>query len=256
MPLDRSWRLLDFGRIDIYTAMATDEAILNGVADGSSPDTIRFAQFDPPVVSLGYFQSVRDEIDLDACERLGIGVARRLIGGGAAYEDFRGELTYGVCVRLPHPRIPSDLLPSYEALSSGVIAGLGHLGVNASFAGVNDVVVRGRKIGGVGQCRCKDALLQEGSILLDDMPNMFKVLKISQRKMQEKGFSDPQDRMTNIKRELGEQADIGGLKRLLVKSFEDRLQVAITPGALNDREKSVISNLREKYSSVEWVHRR
>ena len=236
--------------------MATDEAILNGVADGSSPDTIRFAQFDPPVVSLGYFQSVRDEIDLDACERLGIGVARRLIGGGAAYEDFRGELTYGVCVKLPHPRVPSDLLPSYEALSSGVIAGLGHLGVNASFAGVNDVVVRGRKIGGVGQCRCKDALLQEGSILLDDMPNMFKVLKISQRKMQEKGFSDPQDRMTNIKRELGEQADIGGLKRLLVKSFEDRLQVAITPGALNDREKSVISNLREKYSSVEWVHRR
>jgi len=254
--VEKCWRLLDFGQIDIYTAMAMDEVILNGVADGSSPDTIRFAQFDPPVVSLGYFQSACDEIDLDACRHLGIGVARRLIGGGAAYEDSRGELTYGVCVKLPHPRIPSDLLPSYEALSSGVIAGLNSLGVNASFAGVNDVVVRGRKIGGVGQCRCKDALLQEGSVLLDDMPNMFKVLRISQKKMQEKGFSDPQDRMTHIKRELGEPTDAGKLKRSLVKGFEDKLHVAITPGPLNDKEKSLIDTLRKKYSSAEWVYRR
>lgn len=254
--MERSWRLLDFGQIDIYTAMAMDEAILNGVADGTSPDTIRFAQFEPPVVSLGYFQSVRDEIDLDSCKRLGIGVARRLIGGGAAYEDAKGELTYGICIRLPHPRIPSDLLLSYEALSSGVAAGLAHFGVTASFAGVNDVVVGGRKIGGVGQCRNKDALLQEGSVLLDDMPNMFKVLKISQKKMQEKGFSDPQDRMTNIKRELGEYADVEKLKTFLVKGFEDRLQIAITPGALNDKERSLVSNLRMKYSSDEWVYRR
>jgi lipoate---protein ligase len=254
--VERFWRLLDFGQIDIYKAMAMDEAILNGVADGSSPDTIRFAQFDPPVVSLGYFQSAYDEVDLDACKRLGIGVARRLIGGGAAYEDSVGELTYGVCVKLPHPRIPSDLLPSYEALSSGVVAGLNHLGVNASFAGVNDVVVRGRKIGGVGQCRCKDALLQEGSVLLDDMPNMFKVLKISQKKIQDKGFLDPRDRMTNMKRELGEDIDIGKLKHLLVKGFEDRLQIVVALGTLNDKEKSFIDNLREKYSSAEWIYRR
>lgn len=254
--MERSWRLLDFGQIDIYTAMATDEAILNGVAEGSSPDTIRFAQFDPPVVSLGYFQSARDEIDLDVCKRLGIPVARRLIGGGAAYEHSSGELTYGICVRLPHPGIPSDLLPSYEALSSGIIAGLRYLGVNASFAGINDVVVRGRKIGGVGQCRSKDALLQEGSVLLDDMPNMFKVLRISQMKMKDKGFSDPQDRMTNIKREIGEPTDTGKLKRFLVKGFEDALQIAITPGTLNDNEISLIDNLREKYSSADWIYRR
>ena len=172
--MERFWRLLDFGQIDIYTAMAMDEAILNGVADGSSPDTIRFAQFDPPVVSLGYFQSAHDEIDLDACKRLGIGVARRLIGGGAAYEDSIGELTYGICVKLPHPRIPSDLLPSYEALSSGVIAGLRHLGVNASFAGVNDVVVRGRKIGGVGQCDVRTPCYRKGRFYSTTCPTCSK----------------------------------------------------------------------------------
>jgi lipoate-protein ligase A len=252
----RSWRLLDFGRIDICTAMAMDEAILTGVADGSSPDTIRFAQFEPPTVSLGYFQSVREEIDVDACRRLRIDLARRLIGGGAAYEDSRGELTYGICVRLPHSGIPSDLSASYEALSSGVAAGLGYLGVKATFAGLNDVVVGGRKIGGVGQCRSKDALLQEGSVLLDDMPAMFKVLKISKKKMQQKGFSNPQDRMTNIRRELGKRVDVEELKRLLIKGFEDRLPISITAGALNDKEMSQVGKLRKKYSRAEWVHRR
>jgi lipoate-protein ligase A len=88
------------------------------------------------------------------------------------------------------------------------------------------------------------------------MPNMFKVLKISRKKTREKGFSDPQDRMTNIRRELGEHTDIGKLKGLLVKGFEDRLRVAITPGALNEKERGLIDDLREKYSSAEWIYRR
>ena len=224
--------------------------------DGQSPNTIRFARFKPPTVSVGYFQSVNEHIDVDMCKRLDIGIARRLIGGGAAYEDYRGELTYGVCVKLPHPRIPVDFVPSYRALSEGVIIGLQRFGLPASFAGVNDVVVNGKKIGGVGQCRFRDALLQEGSILFDDMPDMFKVLKISESKLRDKGFSRHEDRMTNIKRELGERIDPTILMRHLTKGFEEALRIKLESRELTDREKKMIGSLSEKYHSQEWIYRK
>ncbi len=254
--MSECWRLLDFGEIDINTVLAVDEAILTTLSEGSSPNTIRFAQFKPPVVSLGYFQSVYDEIDLKACKHLNVGIARRLIGGGAAYEDFRGELTYGICVILPHTKIPMDFLPSYKVLTEGVITGLKYLGLDAYYVGINDVVVNGRKIGGVGQSRVRNALLQEGSVLFDDMSNMFKVLKISRMKIKDKGLLKPKDRVTNIKKELGEKIDLATLKKILIKGFEETLQIILSPGELNDNEKKMIPNLKKKYTSLEWIYQR
>jgi len=58
------WRLLDTSISDGYTNMAMDEAVLTAVSCGLVPPTLRFYGWDPPTVTLGYFQDAEEEIGL------------------------------------------------------------------------------------------------------------------------------------------------------------------------------------------------
>jgi lipoate-protein ligase A len=51
-----SWRFLDSGAMSPSLNMAIDRAILALHANGQAPPTLRFYQWQPPAVSLGYFQ--------------------------------------------------------------------------------------------------------------------------------------------------------------------------------------------------------
>ncbi len=61
--------------------MALDEALLDSIAAGQSPPTLRLYRWQRPAVTLGRFQSVSRTIRLDACSRLDVPLARRLSGG-------------------------------------------------------------------------------------------------------------------------------------------------------------------------------
>ena len=77
------WRLLleDAPRTAAAN-MALDEAIMEAVARGESPPTLRFYQWDPPGLSLGKRQPLSG-VDLDRCRRDGVVVVRRATGGFA-----------------------------------------------------------------------------------------------------------------------------------------------------------------------------
>ena len=51
------WRLLINSPTNGVTNMARDEALLVAVGEGASLPTMRFYKWDPPTISLGYFQS-------------------------------------------------------------------------------------------------------------------------------------------------------------------------------------------------------
>ena len=48
--------------------MAIDEAIMLSMKTGESPPTFRFYRWNPSAVSIGTFQSMRDEVDLEYCK--------------------------------------------------------------------------------------------------------------------------------------------------------------------------------------------
>ncbi|MEM3088632.1 MAG: lipoate--protein ligase family protein, partial [Candidatus Bathyarchaeia archaeon] len=110
------WRLLGLDVYNAYMNMAIDEAITQKRSQGVVPNTIRFYRWKPSAVSIGYFQLVEQEVNLDVCQELGVDVVRRMTGGGAVYHDYNGELTYSVIVDQGNPKIPEDITKSYETI--------------------------------------------------------------------------------------------------------------------------------------------
>src|SRR5438105_7871697 len=126
-----SWRLLVDPAAGGAWNMAVDEVLLDGVAAGTTPPTLRFYEWMPPCLSLGYFQPF-EVVDVDGCRALGIEVVRRPTGGRAILHDR--ELTYSVA--LPASLLGHDggVLPSYYRLSLALQDGLRRLGVPATLA--------------------------------------------------------------------------------------------------------------------------
>src|SRR5881398_2718711 len=191
---DAGWRLLLDPPAEGAWNMAVDEVLLEGVAAGSSPPTLRFYAWTPACLSLGYFQPF-SVVNVEGCRGLGIDIVRRPTGGRAILHDR--ELTYSVA--LPAAVLGQDggVLPSYYRLSLALQDGLRRLGVPATLApesagssaahgpvcfdrpSAHEILLHGRKLVGSAQMRRGGGLLQHGSILIE--PRIDKLLACLQR---------------------------------------------------------------------------
>ncbi|MEM1582118.1 MAG: biotin/lipoate A/B protein ligase family protein [Candidatus Bathyarchaeia archaeon] len=252
------WRLLDTGLRDAFYNMALDEAIAIARARDIVPNTVRFFRWEPSAVSIGYFQSMGEEVDVEACDRLGINYVRRRTGGGAVYHDRDGELTYSIIVIENHRLISRDFQKTYEILCSGLVEGLRLLGVPAEFKPINDIVVNGRKISGNAQTRGMGVVHQHGTILRDVNPQlMFTVLKVPSEKIRDKMIRSVEERVTSLKKYLGRDIGFGELKNALISGFESTFNIELESGEITDFEERMAMKLKEeKYSKKEWNFRR
>lgn len=252
-----TWRLIDMRIEDAATQMAIDEAIAMARLEEDTPDTIRLYRWKPSAVSVGYFQSLEKEVNLDACEKYGVDVIRRITGGGAVYHDYGGEITYSLVAPESHPRIPRDILASYKLICGAIVAGLKNLGIGAEFKPVNDILAGGKKISGNAQTRRHGVVLQHGTVLVDsDLERMFQVLRVSDVKISDKLIQAVEERVTNIRRYLGRRVKFDEARDALVRGFEETLNIELKPGELTSREEDFVGRLREKYRSQEWVFQR
>src|SRR4030042_534401 len=83
----RQWRLLDTGPRSAVDNVALDEVLLEECGRGASPNTVRFLQFDPPAVLLGFHQCAAQEVRTEYCRTKGIDINRRITGGGTIFFD-------------------------------------------------------------------------------------------------------------------------------------------------------------------------
>jgi lipoate-protein ligase A len=243
---------------DAYRNMAIDEAICRLRSQDKSPNTIRFYRWKPSAVSIGYFQLLDQEVNLAECEKFGFDVVRRMTGGGAVYHAYEGEVTYSVIVKEDHPRIPKDVIKSYELICGAVVDGLKTLGIEAEFRPVNDIDVRGKKISGNAQTRRWGVVVQHGTIFVDtDIRTMFTVLKVSKEKISDKLIKSVEDRVTTIHRETGQKVGFDEVTQALKESFPKVFGVQTLEGGLSEEEKTLVERLREeKYTKREWIFNR
>lgn len=243
------WRIVELETYDAYFNMAMDEAISEGIMNSSSPPTIRFYTWKPGAVSIGYFQSMKDEVNLDTCKELGIDCIRRWTGGGAVYHDAKGEITYSLIA--PASLFPKNIVKSYEMICGWIVDGLGTLGIDAVFSPVNDVLVESKKISGSAQTRRGGILLQHGTVLYDtDLATMFSVLNVSRQKITDKMIQKAQERVTCIsKHKTVDKKDV--YQALLGAFTNDKDHEA---GTWNENEIVRAKELAEqKYKTKEWL---
>jgi lipoate-protein ligase A len=237
---------------DAATNMAIDEAILR-TRKSKDFNTLRLYHWDPSAVSIGYFQSIFDEINLEYAEKNRISVIRRITGGGAVYHDHRGDLTYSIIVNQGFPGI-SNLKESYTVLSSGLLKGLIKFGLDAKFEGINDISVNSKKISGNAQTRRFESVLQHGTLLLSVNPElMFSVLKVDNEKMKDKLIKNVYEHVTSIEKELGE-FDVLKLKNSIVEGYKSSFpEFEFIAGTLDPDEVNLIDMIKkERYLERSW----
>jgi len=256
--VSEKWRLLDTGLNDAFYNMALDEAIAIARSRGLVPNTIRFFRWNPSAVSIGYFQSMEEEVDIKACDEMGIDYVRRRTGGGAVYHDRDGELTYSIIMNEDHRLISRDFQETYRTLCSALVIGLRRLGVPAEFKPINDIVAQGKKMSGNAQTRGMNVVHQHGTILRKVNPAlMFRVLNVPSEKIRDKLIKSVKERVTSINDILGREVSFKELKDALIHGFEDSFGIELTPGDVTDFEENLAQRLKaEKYATKEWNFKR
>ncbi len=248
------FRFIDLETHDAYMNMAIDEAIMLSMREGKSPPTFRLYRWNPSAVSIGTFQSMTDEVDVEFCRKNGIDYIRRITGGGAVYHDYEGEITYSIIMPKGHRLAPNDILDSYRLLCGGIVSALKHLSIEAEFKPINDVNVGSKKISGNAMTRRQGCILQHGTTLLDlDVALMFTILKVPQEKISDKMISDAKERVTSIRDILDQKVQINELKEALMQGFSQALDIDLVHGHLSKDERNTASQLsKEKYETDEW----
>ena len=120
------------------------------------------------------------------CEQQGVELVRRPTGGRAVYH--RDEFTYSIIISKRHG-VPSGIVAAYAYLAQGLQAALNRLGVHAELSDERvsknpsaacfasstqaDLTSGGFKLIGSAQVWKDDALLQQGSLPLDDRAAEF-----------------------------------------------------------------------------------
>ncbi|MBC7789270.1 MAG: lipoate--protein ligase family protein [Anaerolineae bacterium] len=160
--------------------MALDEALMLRAAERGER-CVRVYEWARPTLSLGRNQIARGHYDLARAEELGIDIVRRLTGGRAVLHHR--EITYSLASPVDGF---GDLRESCGVLNRILLNALAQMSVSAEMASPSgrtpvpdtlpcfdaaapgEIVWEGRKLVGSAQVRHDGALLQHGSILVED----------------------------------------------------------------------------------------
>jgi lipoate-protein ligase A len=175
-----SWRLLRSPALDGPENMALDEALMVR-ARRTGETVLRVYGWSAPTLSLGRHQRARGIYRDDLLAGRGIGVVRRPTGGRALLHHR--EVTYSVTAPCS---ADEPLLDAYGEINAFLVRALTALGAPVSSAEPStratgptaapcfaepargELTLGGRKLVGSAQWRDRGAMLQHGSILLDD----------------------------------------------------------------------------------------
>lgn len=246
------WRILDTGLRPAAQNLAFNRALLEARQAGEGVPTLRFLRFTPSAL-LGYHQSAEQELNLGYCREHGITVQRRITGGGAIYMD---ETVLGWELYLTRRELGSaDMAVIARRICEAAARGLRPLGVNAAYRPRNDIEVDGRKISGTGGAFDGDALMYQGTLLIDfDVERMLRVLRIPAEKLSDKGIAAARERVVNLASLLERVPSLDAICASLVDAFAAEFGVRFEPGELLPVEEDRYREALAEMDHPDWVH--
>lgn len=254
----KSWDDLDVEVIPMKTMdpamhVALDEVLAAEMAAGRRGPTLRFWDWDDALVVIGSYQSVRNEVDLEAAAEYNVGVTRRITGGGAMFMEPGNCVTYSLMV-------PGGLVEglsserAYAFLDEWVMGALEQIGVNAHYVPLNDITTDQGKIGGAAQRRFADGtLLHHVTMSYDiDANKMLQVLRIGREKLSDKGIKSAKKRVDPMRSQTGmaREAIIESFQAHFLEHYRSHVG-DYRPQELQAAEELV----RTKFATEAWTHR-
>ncbi|RME81839.1 MAG: lipoate--protein ligase family protein [Caldilineae bacterium] len=266
------WRLIITPPASGARNMAVDEAIATLSAQGHSPPTLRFYQWQPGTVSLGRHQSIA-EVDRAAIRARGYGLVRRPTGGRAILHI--DELTYSIAGPQDEPRLSGAILDSYMRLSEGLVLGLQRLGIAAVKApgssrtgpdvsavcfevpSAYEICAGGKKLIGSAQSRRAGYVLQHGSLpLYGDITRLVDVLALPTPEERAALKRLVASRATTVAEQLGRRVTFWEAATVLIDGLNSALNVDFEEGELSPEEEALAAELEaEKYANPAWTER-
>ena len=261
------WRLLPSLPVDGYGHMALDQALLESAIYEDFTPTLRFLRWDPPALSIGRFQDIND-IDLETCAQENIDVVRRPTGGKSILhmDDFTYSLVFP-----PNCGLPQNVVDAYSVICEGILAAVRHLGLQAvlqsresgdysqvkgaCFAASTqaDLEYRGRKICGSAQVRRRGALLQHGSILMQDRSGLlYRLLSFDSEKERRESLQRYRSRCVPLSA-AAIDCSWTEMAESFIRGFSECFAVKIETGELSPGEEAAWQRLRKIYGSREWL---
>ncbi|GAA1484420.1 lipoate--protein ligase family protein [Brachybacterium fresconis] len=253
-----SWEDLTFDVIPAVSLppvmhVALDEVLPHEVIAGRRRPHFRIWDWDSPLVVIGSYQSLSNEIDAEGARKHGIGVVRRITGGGAMFMEQGNCITYSLVV-------PTSLVEglsfeqAYAYLDDWVMGALAEIGVKAHYVPLNDIASEQGKIGGAAQRRfAGGVLLHHVTMSYDiDADKMGEVLRIGKEKLSDKGTRSANKRVDPMRSQTGlarEQIIDGFLD--FFRARYDTVDSTYTEDELEKARELV----ETKFSTETWTNR-
>lgn len=273
------WYFINSGACSPSFNMALDEALLDWHSIGDIPPVIRFYEWNPATLSIGYFQAVEKEINMDEVANHQLGFVRRPTGGRGVLHEH--ELTYSIIVREDYPNMPATVTEAYRVLSEGLLIGFQKLGLDAYFSVPDteekkndlknpksavcfdapswyELVVEGKKVAGSAQTRQKGVILQHGAILLDlDVDKLVSLFNYPSESFKERVRKGLPEKAVAINRLREKPVTVEECIVAFKHGFERGLDIEFQPYSLTNEQFNYVKELEaRRYANNEWTYRK
>jgi lipoyl(octanoyl) transferase len=274
-----TWYFINSGACRPSFNMALDEALLDWHSEGLLPPIVRFYGWTPATLSIGYFQQVKKEINMEEVKKHNLGFVRRPTGGRGVLHEH--ELTYSIIVSEDYPNMPVTVTEAYRVLSEGLLIGFQNLGLDA-YSSIPDtdekksdlkkpksavcfdapswyeLVVEGKKVAGSAQTRQKGVILQHGAILLDlDEDKLVSLFNYPSEAVKARVRRGLPEKAVAINRLREIPATMEECVAAFKNGFEEGLDVNLEPYSLTNEQIEYVEALEtRRYAHDDWTYRK
>jgi lipoate-protein ligase A len=156
-------RLIDTGFMSARRNIALTAAMAELHCAGQIPDTLRLHLY-PRSVLVGRTQGLAEAVNLGACRRMGVEIARRITGGASFYMS-PGVLAWElIAERHRFGQRPGEIS---ERVCAGVAAALARFGLPAQFRPPGGIEIDGREVSASSAALHGPSVVIQGTVLVD-----------------------------------------------------------------------------------------
>jgi len=228
---------------DAYFNVALEEYLLNNFNE----EFFIIAVNEPSII-IGLNQNTYDEINALYVKQNNIKVVRRLSGGGTVFQD-QGNINFSHIYDDDGSKL-SDFSKVCKIILDFVNQ---KLGVEASFAGRNGLIIEDKKFSGHSRMKTNGKILHHGTLLISsNMKSLTDALKFDNTNYTNRALLSNHDSITN----LSEHIDPAPSVESVFDMFWNYLRSLFPESKVYQLSSTDVENIdklvNEKYSTWEW----